>query len=419
MQAFSVNFPGRGWFPPALLPSPLTRNSRNRRRGSQLPSAHEDAASAPIFQWHSLTSIHTNISAMFSLTTLRSVGGRLNDESEKMSSGLRVKTAADNAAYWSISTSMRSDVKAKNAVSDSVGLAQGVVDTAYAGMENVLESFVEIRNLVITASDMPQPGFKDVVKPTFSLDPDYAKSDVYKIDQRIQQLQDQAKAAMLSASFSGVNLLYHGKNEADKASQQVFTFTTGYSDGKVQTLNIKAMDTLLLNDDFGSYPTTFPGEFNPERTLFDGSDIIDAPGSFTPASIYWYNIPVSNPVTGDPEAYPVDQTYILQSIENHVVRHGSDRKGLYSNLLASIDPKIQKLTSKMAYVGTVQKSLEIYDEINDKMIDIATSGIGRLVDADMETTASKLRALQTKQQLAIQSLAIANTAPGNLMQLFQ
>ncbi|MBY3321231.1 hypothetical protein HFO01_32345 [Rhizobium laguerreae] len=73
----------------------------------------------------------------------------------------------------------------------------------------------------------------------------------------------------------------------------------------------------------------------------------------------------------------------------------------------------------MAYVGTVQKSLEMYDEINDKMIDSVTSGIGRLVDADMESTASKLRALETQQQLAIQSLAIANAAPGNLGQLFQ
>ncbi|MBB2749778.1 UNVERIFIED_ORG: flagellin [Rhizobium aethiopicum] len=366
-----------------------------------------------------MTSIITNNGAMTALGLLRSVSGKLNDESEKMSSGLRVKTASDNAAYWSISTSMRSDVKAMNVVNDSVGLAQGVVDTAYAGMESVLDSFVEIRNLVITASDMPQPGMQDAIKPTFSLDPEYAKSDVYKIDQRIQTLQDQAKAAMLSASFSGVNLLYHGKNEDEKASEQVFSFTTGYSDGKVQTLDIKAMDTLLLNDDFGSYPTTFPGEFNPEQTLFDGNDIIDAPGSSTPASIYWYNIPVSNPVTGDPEAYPVNPTYILQSIENNVVRYGSDRKGLYSNVVASIDQTIQQLTSKMAYVGTVQKSLEMYDEINNTMIDAATSGIGRLVDADMETTASKLRALQTQQQLAIQSLGIANAAPGNLVQLFQ
>ncbi|ANM11311.1 flagellin domain-containing protein [Rhizobium sp. N324] len=373
---------------------------------------------SPATRRGTMSSIITNNGATTALATLRAIGARLTDTSQQMSSGLRVKTAADNAAYWSISTSMRSDVKAMNVVNDSVGLAQGVVDTAYAGMESVLESFVEIRNLVITASDMPQPGMKDAVKPTFSLDPEYAKSDVSKIDQRIQTLQDQAKAAMLSASFSGVNLLYHGKNEDEKASAQVFNFTIGYADGKVQTLNVKAMDTLLLNDDFGSFPTTFPGEFNPEQTLFDGSDTINAPGSFTPLGVYWYNIPVSNPTTGDPEAYPVEPTYVLQALENHVVRFGSDRQGLYSNFVANLDQKIQAITSKMAYVGTVQKSLEMYDEINNKMIDSATSGIGRLVDADMETTASKLRALQTQQQLATQSLGIANAAPGNLMQLF-
>ncbi|MCS4088962.1 flagellin [Rhizobium sp. BK176] len=365
-----------------------------------------------------MTSIITNVSAMTALGLLRSVSGKLNDESEKMSSGLRVQTAADNSAYWSISTSMRSDVKAMNVVNDSVGLAQGVVDTAYAAMQTVLDSFVEIRNLVITASSMPQPGMKDAVKPSFSLDPEYAKSDVYKIDQTIQQLQNQARSAMMSASFAGVNLIYHSKNEDEKASQQVFSFTTGYVDGKVQTLDVKAMDTLLLNDDFGSFPTTYPGEFNPEQTLFDGGDTVNAPGSFTPAGIYWFNIPVSNPTTGDPEAYPVDPTYVLQLIENHVVRFGSDRQGLYSNFVDSIEQKIQGVTAKMSYVGSIQKSLEMYDDINNKMIDSATRGIGRLVDADMETTASKLRALQTQQQLAVQSLGIANQSPSRLLSLF-
>ncbi|TCU13740.1 flagellin [Rhizobium sullae] len=366
-----------------------------------------------------MTSIHTNLSAMSALGTLRAIGGRLDGESQKMSSGLRVETAADNAAYWSISTTMRSDVKAMGAIRESVGLASGIVDTAYAAMETVRESFVEIRNLVITASDMPQPGMRDAIKPSFSLDPEYAKSDVYKIDVQIQNFQDQAKDAMLSASFAGVNMLYHGKNEDVKASQQVFSFVIGYAAGRVQTMDVSAMDTLLLNDDFGSYPTTFPGEFNPEQTLFDGSDIIDAPGSFTPASVYWYNIPVSNPVTGDPEAYPVNPTYILQAMENNVVRHGSDRKGLYSNLVANIDRKIGELTSKMAYVGSVQSSLEMYDEINKNMLDTATRGIGRLVDADMETTAVRLRALEAQQQLALQALGIANSAPSQLVQLFQ
>ncbi len=183
-------------------------------------------------------------------------------------------------------------------------------------------------------------------------------------------------------------------------------------------MDVSAMDTLLLNDDFGSYPTTYPGEFNPERTLFDGSDIFDAPGSFTPASIYWYNIPVSNPVTGDPEAYPINPTHILQSIENNVVRFGSDRQGLYSNLVNMIDGKMQELTSKMAYVGSVQSALDLYDEMNLKMTDTVNRGVGRLVDADMAEESARLRALQTQQQLSVSALNIANSAPQNILQLF-
>ncbi|MFC5757791.1 flagellin [Rhizobium sp. GCM10022189] len=172
------------------------------------------------------------------------------------------------------------------------------------------------------------------------------------------------------------------------------------------------MNTLLLNDDFG-IGWTGPGQPNAEQALFDGSDTIDAPGSLTPAAVYWFNFPAGS------GSFPVSPTYVLQSIENHVVRFGSDRQGLYNNLVADVDQKIQQLTSKMSYVGTVQKSLEMYDEINSRMTDSVTSGIGRLVDADMETTATRLKALETQQQLAIQSLGIANAAPGNLVQLFQ
>jgi flagellin len=301
----------------------------------------------------------------------------------------------------------------------SIGLSRGIVDTAYAAVDTARESFVAIRNLVITASDMPQPRMRDVVKPAFSLDPEYAKSDVYKIDVAIQQYMDQAKSAIQSASFAGVNMIYRSKTEDVKASEQTFSFVIGCSGGKVQTMDVSAMDTLLLNDDFGTFPKTYPGEYNPEKTLFDGSDTIVAPGSFTPLGVYWYNIPVSNPVTGDPEACPIGSAYPLQALENHVVRLGSDRQGLYSNLVADIDQKIAAVTSKMAYVGSVQSSLAMYHEMNKDMTDTATEGIGRLVDADMEDTSVKMQALQTQQQLAVQSLSIANSAPSRLLRLFQ
>lgn len=364
-----------------------------------------------------MTSILTNTSAMSALSTLRLIGGRLDDESQKLCSGLGVKTAADNAAYWSISTTMRSDVKAMGAVTDSIGLAMGIVDTAYAAMETVRQSFVEIRNLAITASDMPKPGMRDIVKPAFSLDPEYAKSDVYKIDVRIQQLQDQARSAMQSASFAGVNMLYHEKHEPVKASKQVFSFVIGYNGGTVQAMDVSAMDTLLLNDDFGSYPTSYPGEYNPEKTLFDGSDFFDVPGTFTPAAIYWYNIPLSNPVTGDPEAYPVSPTYISHREPRYQARFGQ-AGGLQpagrEHRREDRATHVQDGLCRLGAVGT-----NTYDELNKKVIETATKGIGRLVDADMDVTAVRIRALEAQQQLAIQALGIANSEPGKILELFR
>ena len=57
-----------------------------------------------------MTSILTNSAAMAALQTLRSIDNSLETTQARVSSGLRVETAADNAAYWSIATTMRSRV---------------------------------------------------------------------------------------------------------------------------------------------------------------------------------------------------------------------------------------------------------------------------------------------------------------------
>ncbi|HEV7246174.1 MAG TPA: flagellin [Shinella sp.] len=364
-----------------------------------------------------MTSILTNMAAMSALQTLRGIGSSLADTSQQVSSGLRVKTAGDNAAYWSISTTMHSEKLAMSAVTDSIGLASGIVDTAYAAMENVHKSFVEIRNLAIIVSDMPQPGFKNLVIGGFSLDEEYGKSDVAKIEQQMQQLQDQARDAMMSASFSGVNLLYNPKGQPDRASERTYSFVIGYGEARVQTLDVKAMDLLLLNDDAG-YPMSHPSDHNPERSLFDLSDMIDTPGSFVPASATWYNILLTNPMTGDPEAYDVHPSYTLMRLENNIARNGGDRAGLYSNFIDYLDTKLQGLTDRMAYLGTLQNSLDTHDELNKKRIETVTKGIGRLVDADMNEASTRLKALQTQQQLAMQALQIANSEPEAILRLF-
>jgi len=58
-------------------------------------------------------------------------------------------------------------------------------------------------------------------------------------------------------------------------------------------------------------------------------------------------------------------------------------------------------------------------EFTSNMMASIDKGIGRLVDADMNESSTRLKALTTRQQLAIQSLSIANSSAENLMQLFR
>ncbi|MDP7357030.1 MAG: flagellin, partial [Pseudomonadales bacterium] len=58
-------------------------------------------------------------------------------------------------------------------------------------------------------------------------------------------------------------------------------------------------------------------------------------------------------------------------------------------------------------------------EFVSKVTDAMKSGIGALVDADMEEASARLKALQTQQQLGVQALSIANSAPQTLQQLFR
>ncbi|WP_103332086.1 flagellin [Pseudotabrizicola formosa] len=69
--------------------------------------------------------------------------------------------------------------------------------------------------------------------------------------------------------------------------------------------------------------------------------------------------------------------------------------------------------------GTAQKRIEIQKTFVGNLVDSLKSGIGSLVDANMEEASARLQALQVQQQLATQSLSIANQAPQNILALFR
>ena len=138
-----------------------------------------------------MSSLLTNSSAMTALQTLRSVSSQLSTTQSRISTGQRVATAADNAAYWSIATSMRADNAALSAVSDSLGLSAATVDTEYTALTTVVgdssSGLTKLQSLLVQAKT--------------------AGIDRTKIQADVTQIQQQMKATASAATFNGVNWL--------------------------------------------------------------------------------------------------------------------------------------------------------------------------------------------------------------------
>ncbi|MEZ2144963.1 flagellin [Bradyrhizobium sp. DN5] len=138
-----------------------------------------------------MSSLLTNSSAMTALQTLRSVSSQLSTTQTRISTGQRVATASDNAAYWSIATSMRADNAALSAVSDSLGLSAATVDTEYTALNKVLgdsnSGLTKLQSLLVEAKT--------------------AGIDRSKIQSEITQIQQDMKNVASAATFNGVNWL--------------------------------------------------------------------------------------------------------------------------------------------------------------------------------------------------------------------
>ena len=90
-----------------------------------------------------------------------------------------------------------------------------------------------------------------------------------------------------------------------------------------------------------------------------------------------------------------------------------------STALDDVDDSIAAVSAALARMGTKSKALETHTVFVGKLQDALEAGVGNLVDADLAKESAKLQALQTKQQLGVQALGIANQAPQMLLGLFQ
>lgn len=294
-----------------------------------------------------MSSILTNTSAMAALQTLRTINNDMETTQGRISSGERVGAAKDNAAYWSIATTMRADNAALSAVQDAIGLGAAKVDVAYSGVEAAIDVVKTIKQKLVTATEQGV--------------------DKTKVQEEITQLQDQLKSIGASATFNGENWLAGGNADG--------TVVTGFVRGDDGTVKVTtASYDSAANALFGAY---------------------------------------------DPSTGEVDDSsgYLADTLAIELTDATTDAE--VAGHLDTIETALTNLSTVGSNLGSLSMRIGLQEDFAAKLSDALDKGIGRLVDADMNEESTRLKALQTQQQLAIQSLSIANSNSQNILSLFR
>lgn len=399
-----------------------------------------------------MSSILTNNSAMVALQTLRGINKNLAQTQSEISTGKSVANARDNAAVWSISKTMESDVRGFKGISDSLSLGSSSVAVARNAAETVTDLLTQMKGLIVSSQE--------------------ENVDREKIQSDVDALREQVRSVVGAAQFNGLNLVSSSGDvevlsSLDRASDG--TVTASYITVSRQNLSSEAAAVVGsafaagtgVSTDGSAYAVTIDNAANATTTITAPAAAADA------GNRYIFNIgdrQASYTVTAEDIAAGNTNTVVAAGIRSAIMSlgidgltvttggaandeltianntgsalsitsrvsgagdgglaalNGIDVEADASGALAEIETMIATSIDAAATFGSAQKRIDTQGEFIKTLSDALTTGIGSLVDADMEATSARLQALQVQQQLATQSLSIANQQPQNILSLFR
>jgi flagellin len=281
-----------------------------------------------------MTSILTNNSAMNALSTLRNINNSLSNTQDRISTGLKVASGKDNAAYFSISSTMKGDSGMTKAIDEGLTLTKNSVSTGRLGAETVADL---ARQFVDRVAFAQAEGV-----------------DLGKVQEELTELVGRMNNTIAQSTFNGASAI-----AAVAGTAETVTVVTG-----------------IARDAAGALSTT--------SFSFDKADLRTV-------------------------------TAALGGID---VTAAADATALAA-LLVTAETNLGLAVDGATSLGIAEKSIETQQSFLGELAKRLDNGIGGMIDADMESEAARLQALQVQQQLATQALSIANQGPQNILSLFR
>jgi flagellin len=416
----------------------------------------------------SLFSVNTNLGALAALASLEQTQQSLNETQNEISTGQKISSAADNPAIYSIASTINSNIAGLSAVSDSLNFGAQVVSLSSSAVNNVSSVLQNLQQTVTSsnssgidlntlqaqvttelssinkfASDATFNGVNLLAASTGNGVTSNSLNVVQSVDGGVYSVANQINAAGSSANTSLTDALNIsslsvtggasgniGANVAFGTGTDVFaTFDPSVTGGAntTPTANTNADLQLTVDDTSGTTPVTKTYSFEFVDDATTGIQLQSALSSSGFGVVQQQDGSLNIVGNG------------LKQVDFGTVSAGTFTSGtsttnttatadagvtvtsLSTNQTAvtAVQSAVTKLNTIAANLGAATQQITGIQNFTSSLSSALTAGVGALTDADLATESAKLTSLQTKQQLATQSLSIANQQPQSLLSLFK
>ncbi len=387
-----------------------------------------------------LNRVNTNIQSQDSQLSLNRINKNLSENQMRLSTGLRINRAEDDAAGFSIATKLNSRVAGLEQAMSNVGDAKSVLDIAESSFDQTMDSLIEMKALATQAANdtlgSEERGF--IADKIASLGADINEVANQTVFQDFELLNGESGSFSDSLSLTfqvgergtdtitteidavNVNQLFEGSTAAYDAG------TTGVAASSFAGTTSAAITSVDINGE----TVTFTGDATGITTTASASELAAIAEQINAAEIEGVTAEVNSSDDGlvFSNANTTESTVQFDTGSAETVGEATastagqgalDLEGFtadnFRSFIGDIDSAISSMSERVNDIGIAQSSLSVREVTLSQSISANSSAVSRIMDADFAKEQSESVRLQILQQTATSALAQANMGPQSVL----
>ena len=321
---------------------------------------------------------------------------------ERLSTGKKVNSAIDNPSSYYTAQSLTNRASDLSSLLDSMGQAVQTIQAANEGIEAITEFANQAKAIATSANDT-----SDGVS---------IKNYMSQFDEILEQIDGIAK----DSGYKGVNLLEDGQElkvvfNEDRSS----SLTVKSDDASSEGLGLKSASTTGSEWAKDEEQTGAVAAFAKKTQFAQNSFVYDGSGKvYKVVGATGIQNTNEDSIEALVKAGTLEETdFVLNDAKNKAVKITINKEAI-NNSITQVEAAVSKLRNMASVFGNNYSIVEGREEFTENLINVLEEGADKLTLADMNEESANMLALQTRQQLAINSLSLASQAAQSVLSLF-